>query len=1072
MRCEIFQQEDGVCANADSKLGAEAFSAIHDIIKASHPVGFITGYFDDALTISDVSGYFLQNLGYEYDEFMKATGGSLKNLVYGENRSFLEPDRWPKIDGAGDGQLLTKDGAPVYTRLFKRNSVDQNGTPIWVMSARVDWTRQNLYLINNIIQSGLWYIDCNEAGAVESIVYSHEFRKMLGYHDILDFPNTMEAWVDGIHPEDRKQVIQALNDAVNDRTGKTRYDIEYRMKTADGSYHWFRDSADAIRRLDGTVQRLAGVFINMDRQKKAELQAKKSEAFHRVFTESNLCEYYIALKSGRFDSLKGEESMLAPYEKSGNWDTLVQSYLAYLSPKDREIIQLIFDRDYIARKLNEGKAELAYECAITRNGETRWVRNVVMPGERGDASNYAIAFIRDITDARNEADRIAELTQQNQALDLLVQGTRKLVDHFALCDLNADHYRFYDLKEDKAYPAEGTYQQLISLVGKRFKLLSDEGTMKDMLAPEKVRAELHEKTSLYRFEYSDLKETQFKSVAITPVTWQGTVPEKVLLIAQDITREKRAEIQARSALKDAYDAANRANSAKTEFLSNMSHDIRTPMNAIVGMTAIACANIDSQERVLDCLGKITQSSRHLLALINEVLDMSRIESGKVMLTEEDFNLAELLDNLIAMTRADIAAHRHHFEVHLSKIEHEDVCGDSLRIQQVITNIMSNAIKYTPDGGNITFSIAERPTQSKKVGCYEFTVQDNGIGMTPEFQKVLFEPFTRADDKRTTKVQGTGLGMAIARNIVNMMNGTIKVESQLGKGSKFTVTIFLKLQEKEPESVQELIDLPVLVVDDDPLCCESTVDILNDIGLDGEYVTSGKEAVARAVKRHRKQEDYFAILMDWKMPEMDGIEATRQIRRQVGKEVPIIVLTAYDYTEIEEEARAAGVNVFIAKPLFRSRLTAALKSIVEGRPGKSMPNDLSGLKGCHYDGKHILLVEDNELNSEIAKELLEMTGASVETAENGKMAVEKFAAAPTGTYDLIFMDIQMPLMNGYEAAAAIRSMKNHGGLTVPIVAMTANAFAEDIILSKNAGMNEHIAKPLDLNKLNDVLHRWL
>ena len=411
-------------------------------------------------------------------------------------------------------------------------------------------------------------------------------------------------------------------------------------------------------------------------------------------------------------------------------------------------------------------------------------------------------------------------------------------------------------------------------------------------------------------------------------------------------------------------------------------------------------------------------------------------------------------------------------MHLQSIEHEDVCGDSLRIQQVITNILSNAIKYTPDGGRIVFSIAERPTQSRGLGCYEFTVEDNGIGMTPEFQQVLFEPFTRADDKRTTRIQGTGLGMAIAQNIVTVMNGRIDVESTLGRGSRFTVTIFLKLQDTGNEELKELVDLPVLVVDDDPVCCESTVGILKEIGLDGESVTTGKEAVERTVARHEKQEDYFAVIVDWKMPGMDGIETARQIRQKVGDEVPIVVLTAYDYSSIEEEAREAGVNEFITKPLFRSRLTTALRNIAAGRSAHPEEDSLSNLRNCSYAGHRILLVEDNDLNREIACEIIGMTGAAVETAENGRAAVEKFMKAPQGYYDLIFMDIQMPVMNGYEAAAAIRSMKEHGGLAVPIVAMTANAFAEDVLLAKNAGMNEHVAKPLDLGRLHEVLQRWL
>ena len=539
----------------------------------------------------------------------------------------------------------------------------------------------------------------------------------------------------------------------------------------------------------------------------------------------------------------------------------------------------------------------------------------------------------------------------------------------------------------------------------------------------------------------------------------------------DVSQEKKAEIESHKALKDAYRAAENASRAKTEFLSNMSHDIRTPMNAIVGLTAIAGANIESQDRVVECLGKITKSSRHLLGLINEVLDMARIESGRMSLAEEDFSLPELVDNLLTLTKPAIDEHKHQLEVHVEHIEHEAVCGDSLRIQQVFVNLMSNAVKYTPDGGNITLTIKEKPNGFSELGCYEFSIEDNGIGMTPEFQKIMFEPFSRADDHRTTKVQGTGLGMAIARNIVNLMNGDIQVESAPNKGTKITVTVYLKLQENEKEQEKELLDLPVLVVDDDKTCCESTVATLQEIGIEGEWVLTGKEAVERCAARHKTGRDYFAVILDWKMPEMDGIATARRIRECVGEDVTIIILTSFDFSEIEEEARAVGVNAFMAKPLFRSRLTATLRQFTSGKKEKNARNYLEDFAKENYAGKRILLVEDNALNREIATEIIGMTGVTIDSAENGKIAVEKVMEAPEKWYDLIFMDIQMPIMNGYEATAAIRALAGSRG-KVPIIAMTANAFAEDVQLAKNTGMNEHIAKPLDLNKLNDVLKQWL
>ena len=656
-------------------------------------------------------------------------------------------------------------------------------------------------------------------------------------------------------------------------------------------------------------------------------------------------------------------------------------------------------------------------------------------------------------------------------MELLIQSMVRLLDRFVVCDLENDRYRFYNLQGGMVYEPTGTYHAFVEQVTAKYKTLEPLETIQAMMSPENIRKNLTAESDVYKFEYCSLDENTYKIASFIPLEWEGTRLVKVLLASMDVSQEKRAEIESHRALQEAYRAAENASQAKTAFLSNMSHDIRTPMNAIVGLTAIAGANIENPDKVIECLGKTTKASRHLLGLINEVLDMARIESGKMSLAEEDFNLPELVDNLITLTKPVIDEHRHNFEVHVDHIEHEAVCGDSLRIQQVFVNLMSNAVKYTPDGGNIIFSIKEKPNGFSELGCYEFSIADNGIGMTPEFQKIMFEPFSRADDHRTTKVQGTGLGMAITQNIVNLMNGSIKVDSAPGKGTKITVTIYLKLQESKREQEKELLDLPVLVVDDDKTCCESTVATLKDIGIAGEWVLTGREAVERCYARHEAGCDYFAVILDWKMPEMDGIETARKIRERVGKDVTIIILTSFEFSEIEEEARAAGVDAFIAKPLFRSRLTATLRQFTSGKKEKNARSLLESFAKTDYTSKRVLLVEDNELNREIAAEILGMTGVAVDIAENGKIAVEKVVAAPEKWYDLIFMDIQMPIMNGYEATAAIRSLPGGRG-KVPIIAMTANAFAEDVQLAKNTGMNEHIAKPLELDKLNDVLKQWL
>lgn len=547
----------------------------------------------------------------------------------------------------------------------------------------------------------------------------------------------------------------------------------------------------------------------------------------------------------------------------------------------------------------------------------------------------------------------------------------------------------------------------------------------------------------------------------------------VMFAERVIDYEKKKELDYQKMLKDAFDAANRANSAKSEFLSRMSHDIRTPMNAIIGMTAIARTHIDDTARVSDCLSKIMTSSRHLLGLINEVLDMSRIESGKVELSEEEFNLSELIDNLLYMSKEGIVAKKHELIVNIEKVEHELVIGDSLHIQQAFMNLMGNAIKYTPEGGKIRLTISERPSHIPNVGCYEFIFEDNGIGMTPEFTKHIFEPFARAEDTRINKIQGTGLGMPITKNIINMMNGDIKIETKINEGSKFIVTIFLKFQDVEDINYEKFVNLRVLVADDMEDNCETTCELLNEMGMNSEWVLTGREAVERVEAAHAEDNDFFAVILDWKMPEMDGIATAKEIRRRIGPDIPIIIFSAYDWSDIETTARAAGADYFISKPLFKSKVAYLFNTITD--EGKEVPkeeNPFDEIKDKDYTGKRILLVEDNELNAEIATEILEVAGLNVDIACDGSEALDKFSYSEPGHYDLIFMDIQMPGMNGYETTNAIRILPRKDARTIPIIAMTANAFAEDVAAAKASGMNEHIAKPLDMARLNEILNTWL
>ena len=509
-----------------------------------------------------------------------------------------------------------------------------------------------------------------------------------------------------------------------------------------------------------------------------------------------------------------------------------------------------------------------------------------------------------------------------------------------------------------------------------------------------------------------------------------------------------------------------ANRAKREFLFNMSHDIRTPMNAIIGFTSLAATHIDNREQVLDYLKKISTSSQHLLSLINDVLDMSRIESGKVKIEEKAVHLPDLVHDVRSIIQPNVAAKRLSLFIDTMDIEDEDIITDPLRLNQILLNILSNAIKFTPTGGMISIRIAQKNGAPKGCVCYEFRIKDNGIGMSEEFQKHIFEEFSREESSTVSGIQGTGLGMSITKNIVDLMGGTIALTSEPGKGSEFIVTLCFTRsgQKAEPKQLPQLEGLRALVADDDTNTCLNVSTMLSKIGMRPEWTISGKEAVIRTKYAVEQGDEFSVYIIDWLIPDMNGIEIVRQIRKVIGNRCPIIILTAYDWADIEDEARAAGVTAFCEKPLFLSELRRVLAEPFRAEPASEPAQPTA----ADLKGKKLLLVEDNELNREIALEILKEAGFVVDTAEDGAVAVQKIKQAAPGQYDLILMDIQMPNLDGYEATRQIRALPDAEKANIPIFAMTANAFEEDRQNALAAGMNGHIAKPLDVPHLLRVL----
>ena len=921
--------------------------------------------------------------------------------------------------------------------------------------------------------SGDWTMDFNEQGEMTACNWSQTFREMLGYTSLQDFPNELESWSDLLNPQDKERVLAHYWDVVRDYSGEKTYDVYYRLATKNRGERWFHAVGRLTRREDGSPIKFYGVFLDVDEHMRAQLDEKAQtqniiDALSSVFVDVMLLD----LQTAESHTVKtdGTAASLQGGLYTGKHSYSMEKYIQdNVHPDDQKLFEPVATIE-ACRAYFEKHPSLSLTYRIVRADDVRYVNvQFVKPSAERNEIVYGFRYADEY-----EAQRFEKERQEHELLGIIeVLST----EYGSLFLLNA---------QDNTYRTIRT-----SAIGSGFTTKhngAEEGLSAYIdahVAPEN-REEMHKactiahmkkvvpQTGLYTINYKrqTAEGTSHGQMSIARLHTDAADTHFVLGM-RDITATVEHEIAAQEALQSAYDAAEAASRAKSDFLQTMSHDIRTPMNGIIGMTAIAAAHIDDKERVADSLQKITAASRHLLSLINEVLDMSRIESGKISLVEEEFNLADLVDNLITMVKPQVAAHNHELTVNIKRISHEEVIGDSLHIQQAFVNLMSNAIKYTPDGGHIELNIREIASNQAKVGCYEFVFKDNGIGMSEEFMQHIFEPFTRAEDGRVNKVQGTGLGMPITRNIVQMMGGDIEVQSKLNAGSTFTVTIYLKLQDTEDATDDVFADLSVLVADDDEMSMESAVEVLEELGMLAEGVLSGEEAVERVCERHSASEDFNAVVLDWKMPGMDGVETARAIRKKVGEEVPIIILTAYDYSEIENVARAAGVNAFVNKPLFKSRMAHVFRKCFGAmEPDAEQASPMDVLAGLDVEGCTCLLVEDNELNAEIATDILSDIGMSVEHVWNGSEAVEAMLNAEDGAFDIVLMDIQMPKMNGYDATRAIRAASSSYCQTVPIVAMTANAFAEDVQAARTAGMNAHIAKPIDLGVLAHTIAKYV
>ncbi len=837
------------------------------------------------------------------------------------------------------------------------------------------------------------------------------------------------------------------------------------VKTGDGT-KLLMTYKSPLYDLDGSVMGTVGVAIDVTQERAYEQEIiQKNHTLETIFNNIECGVMY--------HSLDGTQVMSA---NQAALDILGYTSLEEMVADGFDMVSSAVveeDRDGLLEKIKSLKEEgdsVSVEYRVRhKDGEIRYVMGNVKLMREKEELRYQ-RFLLDCTARKLQEEE----NERRQAA--LVQALS--IDYRIVCffDLENGTGQPLRVEEDsrqflEAFERKLSFQESMEFYIQEYVCEEDRDMVRQAVSEDKIEQGLLEGKQYHvNFRTKGSGVPEYNQMKIVRA---GLAEERrsIVLGIRSVDKEIRSEMEQRGHLKDALMQANRASKAKSVFLSNMSHDIRTPMNAIVGFTSLAMKHIDNRDRMEEYLKKIMTSGNHLLSLINDVLDMSRIESGKIRLEEKACSLPEILHGICNIVQADVHAKQLELHVDTMDIRNEDIFCDKLRLNQVLLNLLGNAVKYTGAGGAINMRITEKAGAPEGYATYEFSIKDNGVGMSAEFVEHIFEPFEREMNSTVSGIQGTGLGMAITKNIVDMMNGTIEVESELGEGSTFTVSFTFQIREKEKEEqdIPELKNCRALVVDDDFNTCDSVSYMLGQIGLRAEWTLSGKEAVLRTKQASMRKDGYLVYIIDWLLPDMNGIEVTRRVRQMMGDDVPVIVLTAYDWSDIEEEAKEAGVTAFCSKPLFMSELRDCLRTVI----GLEEADEVEQASGTvQFKAGRILLAEDNELNQEIAVEILDSAGFKTEVAENGKIAVEMLEKFSPGYYQLVLMDVQMPVMNGYEAVREIRQLENQKLASVPVIAMTANAFEEDKQEALRNGMDGHIAKPINIEILFNTLNKVL
>ncbi len=813
--------------------------------------------------------------------------------------------------------------------------------------------------------------------------------------------------------------------------------------------------------LDNSVMGTVGVAIDVTQERAYEREIiQKNQTLETIFTNIDCGVLCHTLDGSRILSINRAALKILGYETpeemiSDGFDLVAPSIVAEDNDKLRECIKTL-DK--------EGDSVNVEYRVRHKNGDILHVMgNIKLFKENGELLYQR--FLLDCT-----AQKIQEKENERRQKEL-VQALS--IDFNLVCFVNPETGTVTPIRNvgrgvDNIFNGEIPLKESMDEYIQEWVHEEDREMLREAVSLEYLRKELAAK-KLFYVNYRKCKDNEiiyFQMKAVSVGIGDGNLG--IVLGFRSVDGEIRKEMEQNNLLEAALSQANRASKAKSVFLSNMSHDIRTPMNAIVGFTNLAIAHIDQKEQVAEYLKKIMTSGNHLLSLINDVLDMSHIESGKIHLEEKPCSLPDILHGLRNILQADVNAKQLDLQIDTVDVLDEDIYCDKLRLNQVLLNLLSNAVKYTGAGGTINMRITEKSGAPAGYANFEFLIKDTGMGMSQEFVDHIFEPFEREQNSTISGIQGTGLGMAITKNIVDMMDGSIHVESEQGVGTEFTVSFTFRLhsEARELQDIPELRNCRALVVDDDFNTCDSVSYMLGQLGMRAEWTLSGKEAVLRTHQAITRGDDYSVYIIDWILPDMNGVEVTRRIRKEIGKDAPVIVLTAYDWSDIESEATEAGVTAFCSKPLFLSELRTCLQSTMQ--PEEAGNGKQSAKESEKQHTGRILLAEDVELNQEIAVAILSDAGFTTEVAENGKVALEMIKQSQPGYYQVVLMDVQMPVMNGYEATQEIRKLENHSLASIPIIAMTANAFEEDKQDALRCGMNGHIAKPIDIQKLLETL----